>query len=890
MAEQQLVEYIKKAKAAGQPDQQTRSLLIKNGWTELEVNDAFAAQQPQAQAQPRPQPQAQPQFQMPQQPQPQFQQPKQTFQQPQQAQARPVAQPQQQPQAQYPQRNLRENRGNPVMGLVLVLLILAILGTGGYFTYQNLDYLKGLVGLNSVVVKNNNQTTTDSSAIPVFANYNLASTKYVPTLPNYTLKIEDIANLTDFEKAAGATFSLGQKNALTQDNFFVAKNGDKFYASGADDFTTRNDDWTALYKTIGGSYSPAERQQQNSVYISSDFVLHVYHKLVDEEFQFIEESNFYPALANLSKSMLASAAKNYAQVSAQDQKDSFDRLSAYFLVSSAILDNASADYAKFKQTNFIENSTVDSKTAVLAAADALAQTNAVSENAKNIAKQEIGLIFDAKDMVESPLMGKFQPSMKEDYSQFGPRSHYAKNAILRDYFRAMMWYGRMNFLLKSPELTRDASNITTLLTPDLKTQWESIYQPTTFFVGTADDLTIYDYVNAQKKTGSDIGKLQQELLTYRNPKIMSSVIVNPSVTSTSKEDLQNTTKGFRFMGQRFTPDAFVFSTLTQGDEAPDPKTGQKLPSTPTALMVSTLMGSSESATLLNKWIQDNAKDSDKVLADRMATLQDYFGKTTQAQWTQNIYWSWLYTIKSLFANTKTAGYPMFMKSENWDKKSLQAFLGSWTELKHDTLLYAKQSYAELGAGGPEDQPAKAVVKGYVEPNVEFYDRLIALVNMTKDGLKSFGILPADFEQRNNTFAQTLAFYKQLAVAELQNQTISDDDFEKLRLSAGQLDNILSAPDSQEKVEKNARAAIIADVHTDAKKGQILYEGDGIPNYVFVAVKDANGTRLTKGLVYSYYEFAGQLGKRLTDETWQKINYSASSKNLIMPWWNTELIK
>jgi len=73
MAEQQLVDYIKKAKAVGQSEQQTRALLYKNGWSVIEVDDAFnALNQPQPQAQPQvqvqPQVQAQPQVQKPQQP------------------------------------------------------------------------------------------------------------------------------------------------------------------------------------------------------------------------------------------------------------------------------------------------------------------------------------------------------------------------------------------------------------------------------------------------------------------------------------------------------------------------------------------------------------------------------------------------------------------------------------------------------------------------------------------------------------------------------------------------------------------------------------------------------------------------------------------------------
>jgi hypothetical protein len=53
MAEQQLVDYIKKAREAKQPDAQTRSLLSKNGWTEPEVDEAFSfIDQPEEQPKP----------------------------------------------------------------------------------------------------------------------------------------------------------------------------------------------------------------------------------------------------------------------------------------------------------------------------------------------------------------------------------------------------------------------------------------------------------------------------------------------------------------------------------------------------------------------------------------------------------------------------------------------------------------------------------------------------------------------------------------------------------------------------------------------------------------------------------------------------------------------
>ena len=57
-----------------------------------------------------------------------------------------------------------------------------------------------------------------------------------------------------------------------------------------------------------------------------------------------------------------------------------------------------------------------------------------------------------------------------------------------------------------------------------------------------------------------------------------------------------------------------------------------------------------------------------------------------------------------------------MKNVAWTDKDLQTFLGSWTELRHDTLLYAKQSSTML-ATSLRRQPKR--VGAYVEPEHYF---------------------------------------------------------------------------------------------------------------------------------------------------------------------------
>ena len=66
-----------------------------------------------------------------------------------------------------------------------------------------------------------------------------------------------------------------------------------------------------------------------------------------------------------------------------------------------------------------------------------------------------------------------------------------------------------------------------------------------------------------------------------------------------------------------------------------------------------------------------------------------------------------------------------MRTRAWAMKTLNTQLASWTHLRHDTILYAKQSYTT--GGGQCLYPT-----GFVEPRVEFWNRLSQTAARTAD--------------------------------------------------------------------------------------------------------------------------------------------------------------
>lgn len=81
----------------------------------------------------------------------------------------------------------------------------------------------------------------------------------------------------------------------------------------------------------------------------------------------------------------------------------------------------------------------------------------------------------------------------------------------------------------------------------------------------------------------------------------------------------------------------------------------------------------------------------------MQALKSYLANAPETVWTSSLYSRWLYTLTPLLTQ-KGEGWPAFMQTAQWSAKSLETFAGSYAELKHDTVLYAKQAMAEMGGG------------------------------------------------------------------------------------------------------------------------------------------------------------------------------------------------
>lgn len=573
------------------------------------------------------------------------------------------------------------------------------------------------------------------------------------------------------------------------------------------------------------------------MFITSDVVLNMYHIFYSQSMMCLELDVYTPALKSFSQNLIEKSLKAYNEANGELKED-LKIVTAYYGVGGKLL---GLDLEFPKEINELVNN-------------------------------EIKKITEAKNLSNCPLFNK-----DIDYTQYVVRGHYTQDENLTKYFKAMMWYGQSGFQISKEEneteiIDKDQlaqSLMATTLLMDGNGEdfqnWIKIYDLSDLYSGYSDDLNVLDFVELIKevygnapelsmfKDDSYQEKLENLVLKMKNPMVQVEL---------SEESEVNIPKGkqFRLMGQRYTLDADILQNLSVPSLRP----------IPTALDVLSAFGNEEAEELIDKY--DISSSNWTGYDDKMNEMKEKVNNFTKSDWTSNLYNGWLWGIKAASTNFENnENMPLFMQNKAWSHKSIATALASYTELKHDNILYSKQSGAEMGGGFDERQ-----IRNYVEPNVELYARLEWLIKYTKSNLEN-SITEKELENLSY-MEDMLKLLKTVSIKELKGEKLTNMEFNGVSNIGGLIDNV-------DRVYKtklrdlgihgisidNESTAIVADIATLFPNAysdmQYLEQAVGLPYDIFV-VCDINGkTCLTKGSVYTYYEFLSP--KRLTDEVWRE---------------------
>ncbi len=734
-----------------------------------------------------------------------------------------------------------------------------------------------------------------------------------PSLKDAATTVDKAANLKGVLKLLGVQLSPGQKKFLNDNKFLlIPKRATRFKGTMGEGWDY--DEMLGMFDEVGGPESVEKRRPEHARLVTPDVMLHGFHKYFENSLEYLERFDLAPLLRRFLQQAQAQALK-YRDQSSGKLAARYELVAAQLTVPLVILGNAqwSIPYEERVEEGGGEKELTD-KADVAETLDGALQglgkyQKQFSPEMFGRMTQELQNIYQANGVGESPLYGQYakEGAVKADYTQFTPRSHYAKTSLLRAYFRAMMYLGRNSYLLEKPEGISDALLLAHLLASPgpggapLVKDWQRLMEITAFYAGPPDDICYPEWrafvvkvLGAEKFSPAEavnpevLAKLAKQLPELRPPRILSDVIISPSVPEQTKEELLAATKAFRIFGQRFTFDAWVLGRLTAGQE----KAGVRLPSTPSALFVPAALGDSAARQFAGDFLkQDDPPFSDEEVAKFYGRLDEVAAdlkKVQDVEWFSCMGAAWLKLLGTL-PHTFGPGYPRYMQGKLFPVKQLQTFLGSYTELKHDTLLYVKQTFAEMGDGGEEKRPP--VPRGFVEPNLAFWQEFQRLVAYTAAGFKKYGLFPAELEEygRLNLFQERVDFYTAMAVKELTGAPLSEAEYEKLRSNGL---SFLARPFVMGAVleDREKRSGLIADLHTDAVKGQILYEATGEPYFILALVGNEGASRLTVGVAFNYYEFTGPLTTRYTDSDWQERVYKTPPQLPPKSFWYKSLIQ
>ncbi|MCR5591057.1 MAG: DUF3160 domain-containing protein [Lachnospiraceae bacterium] len=575
------------------------------------------------------------------------------------------------------------------------------------------------------------------------------------------------------------------------------------------------------------------RYFQTPNFVTVDSMMHTYHVYFAYLMRDIEKNHLYDDLSDLTADMLNESYDQYKELKGTEWEDAAKRNVALFSVAAVLLDESAK----------------------------------VPSVVKDTVKTEYDHIMKAEGIDTSAVTEDF-----EDYSQYKPRGYYEGDKTLEKYFRAMMWYGRIQYTQEFEDLDRSALLETLALDNGHYDKWSSIYAVTAFFAGASDDLGYCEYMPVIEKAygkGAGISDLPGNDKAWKEFHSLTAKLRAPRINSIpigdteENKDEDNVIPGYRFMGQRFTIDATIMQELVYRRVGEFEDEDKRM--LPDFLDVPAALGSEKAYSLLKDMGATKYKNYDRNLEN----MREEFNNEDSSLWNASLYASWLNTLRPLLEE-KGKGYPFFMQNDEWTKKDLETFAGSYTELKHDTVLYAKQMMAEMGGGWEEDKD----FRGYVEPEPLVFARFEKLAESTAEGLDELGYLSDADEENLKRLAELAGKLKTISVKELSDEKLDDDEYELIEIYGGEIehfwmDAMKAQTGNEYPTSDDYPAAIVVDVATDPN-GTILEMATGDPAVIYVVVPVDGKLRIAEGCVYSFYQFEQPLSDRLTDTQWRKM--------------------
>ncbi len=605
------------------------------------------------------------------------------------------------------------------------------------------------------------------------------------------------------------------------------------------------------------------------VFVSADAILHAYHISYDRILKTVELEILIDRVTSLLNSLHAKMPQLAARYEAFPQMNKMLRDVDLYLTVPRRLLNPSANLY------YVDNSTKFNEVLTL-----------ISEEQGFVGYT---LFSDSNCVVY-------------DWSQFKPRGHYVdpQNPILEKYFRAMIWLGRTEIYLLAPvtdeicpppsfedirRQTIDAFLIRELFDlANANSMYEEIEGIIKIFVGEQDNVTLKNIIslassvqatNASQLFDDNVLLAFQDSLKnqpYAYQLILSQILANYSVT---RPDSIVPASAFLLFGQRFVIDSYATGSVVFDRISFNSNIICRLfPSTLDPIFA---LGNDAAAQLLKPELDQYFYSSN------LAALRYLINSYGFDFWDSTLYNLWLNSIRKLNPPADRNNLPQFMQTAAYWQEKINTQLTSWAQLRHDNLLYAKQSYTGV--------PICSFPYSYVEPFPELYSNLKNLSVVARNRIQGFNFahpytkteIMAYFDE----FYSIMDTLKNIAQKELDGVSLSDAEMLFLKKMIyeeafgcaegfnGWYSKLFYSDHNHQFDGLMKKDHIVADIHTVPADcgggiiGAIPHVGTGDVNLgVFITKAYSNQDVAFVGPVSTYYEYTTYNFLRLTDQEWE----------------------
>ncbi len=523
------------------------------------------------------------------------------------------------------------------------------------------------------------------------------------------------------------------------------------------------------------------------------------------------------------------------------------------------------------------------------------------ENVAPVVASDEGAIAEMVDRVgraggrdSATLFGR---SRDVDWSQFKPRGHYAgpggvrlsgprKIVTLADYFRAAMWLGRTDvriavvqggtYRLVRRQLDLAYGLRAVMGAPELST-WNTLEATMNAFVGGRDEMGVTDVDRLSRDLNV---KSAAELALLPEAKVLAAVMTGHYGEQRIRSQLSPgddahpglLDRTFSLTGQRATPDARAMSDLVydlvQDRLMPDPLD-----------VAYTVLGNDDAKALLAPEIALYTRRP--ALGPALAAARSRADAAGPGFWDASLYTLWLGAIRGL-SPAPDVRLPPAVAVQAWGRRILSTQLASWAEMRHDTLLYAKQSYT----GGILCSYPDA----FVDPYPAFYERLSRLAEKGRAlvaalDMGAAGSLRARIDAYFDHFARTMARLGRIAQGQAGGAALAADDLAFVNGAISEDPPKFGGCGPPPRVVRGwyvdlyfdqdplAFAPTIADVHTQPDDpggtpvGNVLHVGTAQPRLIVLNGGDRDHVRPYVGSVSMFTQAVMKNFQRETDEEW-----------------------